>query len=217
MPTALLSVFNKQGIEDFARFLHETGWNIVASGGTAKAITAEKIPVIDVATLVGEPILGHRVVTLSREIHAGLLATTSERDVAELKELNIRRIDLVCVDLYPLGDEIAKPASTWESVIEMTDIGGPTMVRSAAKGKRIVVCDADDRPKIIRWLMNGRPNEEMVVRALMAKAELVVAQYGSLSGHYHINLPGDGHRVDIELGATLGKANVLIDSLLAGN
>ena len=79
MPTALLSVFDKEGIEKFARNLVELGWEIIASGGTAKTLAEAGIPVRDVAALVGGgPILGHRVVTLSREVHAGLLAKDTQ-------------------------------------------------------------------------------------------------------------------------------------------
>src|SRR6266576_3874409 len=102
---ALLSVYHKDGIVDFARNLVNLGWNIYASGGTAAALTKAGVPVIDVASLVGGgPILGHRVVTLSRELHAGLLSQDNKEDLAELKHLGVPVIDLVCVDLYPLAE-----------------------------------------------------------------------------------------------------------------
>jgi len=182
MPTALLSVYNKTGIVEFARELAELGWNIISSGGTAKVLHEAGIPVKDVAELVGGgPILGHRVVTLSREVHAGLLA--SDDQLEELKALGIPRIDLVCVDLYPLQQEIARPGSTLESVIEKTDIGGPTMLRSAAKGRRIVICDPDDRMRVIGWLRSDTLDSEKR-RLLAAKAEWIVAQYCLASTRY---------------------------------
>lgn len=186
MPTALLSVYDKRGIVEFAQQLANLGWDIIASGGTAKALVDAGIKVRDVATLVGGgPILGHRVVTLSREVHAGLLAKDTKEDQEELDKLGIPRINLACVDLYPLQAEIASPNSSAESVIEKTDIGGPTMLRSAAKGQRIVICDPVDRQAVIRWLKAGQPLKEDFVRALVAKAEAVVADYCLASARYH--------------------------------
>jgi len=186
--TALLSVFHKDGIVEFATSLVEMGWQLLASGGTAKALAAAGLPVRDVAELVGEPLLGHRVVTLSREVHAGLLAKDTPEDRAEIGRLNIPFIDLACVDIYPLQAEIANPDRTRESVIEKTDIGGPTMLRSAAKGRRIVVCDPTDRQPVIDWLRADKPDEDAFVTKLVAKAETTVGSYCLASGHYHAGL-----------------------------
>lgn len=180
-PTALLSVYHKDGIVEFARELVSLGFYLLASGGTARTLSEAGVPVRDVADIVGEPILGHRVVTLSREVHAGLLA----QDRGELDQRGIPWIDLVCVDLYPLEEEIADPESTSFSVIEKTDIGGPTMLRSAAKGRRIVVCDPADRKRVIGWLKEGKPDEEAFITKLAAKAEGVVADYCLESARYH--------------------------------
>jgi phosphoribosylaminoimidazolecarboxamide formyltransferase/IMP cyclohydrolase len=186
--TALLSVYNKTGIVEFAQGLlaqKNASWEILASGGTAKILTENNIPVTDVGSIVGEPILGHRVVTLSREIHAGILAKDTPEDRAELEKRSIRFIDLVCCDMYPLAAEIAKPESTKESVIEQTDIGGPTMIRGAAKAGRIVICDPTDRSKVIEWLSLGEPDKEIFLGALAAKAEYIVASYVFTSARYH--------------------------------
>lgn len=183
---ALLSVYSKEGIVDFAQQLVAMGWNIFASGGTAKALTSAGIAVTDVAELVGGgAILGHRVVTLSREVHAGLLATTSDADIKELEALGVPFIDLVCVDLYPLEEEITKAEATTESVIEKTDIGGPTMLRSAAKGRRLVIGDPADRQKVLDWLNNGEQDRESFANQLAAKVEFVVANYCMSSARYH--------------------------------
>jgi len=191
--TALISVYQKAGIVDFAKELIALGWDIIASGGTAKALAQADIPVRDVADLAGGgAILGHRVVTLSREIHAALLARNTEEDNKELEALGIPRIDLVCVDLYPLSAEIKKPDSTANSVIEMTDIGGPTMLRSAAKGRRIVICDPMDRGRAIAWLKAGEPDKEKFVDELAAKAEGAVAEYALISARYRSNGKIDG-------------------------
>ncbi len=190
---ALLSVYHKTGIVEFAESLVALGWSILASGGTAKTLSEAGIPVQDVASLVGgRAILGHRVVTLSREVHAGLLARPTEEDTIEMEQLGIPYIDLVCVDLYPLHDEIKKPGSTTESVIEKTDIGGPTMLRSAAKGRRIVICDPADRQFVIGWLQKGQPDKDEVITMLCAKAEYIVSEYCLASARYHSDGDLDG-------------------------
>lgn len=182
---ALISVYDKTGIAEFARSLRDLGWKIYASGGTAKTIAQAKVPVTDVAELVGgESILGHRVVTLSRQVHAGLLATDSKADQAELKRLVIPRIDLVCVDLYPLQAEITKPGATENSVLEQTDIGGPALLRSAAKGRRIVIGNPEQRSQIIDWIKAGMPDKENHLRQLAARAEAEVARYALDSARY---------------------------------
>lgn len=184
MSTALLSVFDKTGVTEFAKELLDLGWDLLASGGTAKHLIAAGLPVKDVADLVGGgPILGHRVVTLSREVHAGLLARPGKDD-EEMQRLGIPYIDLVCINLYPLNDAVAKPDATLESVIEMTDIGGPTMLRSAAKGKRIVVCDRKDYTDVIDWLKKGEPNRDVYVNGLAAMAEWVVSLYCATSSNF---------------------------------
>lgn len=184
--TALFSVFNKDGIVDFAKELTELGWKIIASGGTAKILAENNIPAQDVAELVGgKAILGHRVVTLSREVHAGLMARDIDEDRKELKNLGIPRIDLVCVDLYPLKEETKKVNCTPESVIEQTDVGGPTLLHSAAKGRRIVICDPKDRKKVINWLRTKQPDKENFISKLAAKAEFTVADYCLESARFH--------------------------------
>ncbi|MCP3909695.1 MAG: bifunctional phosphoribosylaminoimidazolecarboxamide formyltransferase/IMP cyclohydrolase [Actinomycetia bacterium] len=136
---ALLSVFDKTGVVDLARGLHELGWELISSGGTAKAIGDAGIPVTDVADHTGSPImLGHRVVTLHPRIHGGILADRDDPEhQADLAEHGIDPIDLVVVNLYPFRSEPG---------IEMIDIGGPTMVRAAAKNHAhvgVVVDPAD--------------------------------------------------------------------------
>jgi phosphoribosylaminoimidazolecarboxamide formyltransferase/IMP cyclohydrolase len=124
--TALLSVYDKTGVVDLATGLHELGWRLVSSGGTAKAIAAAGLPVTDVAELTGFPaILGHRVVTLHPVVHAGLLADLDQAEHrAELAELGIEPISLLVVNLYPFSSQPG---------IELIDVGGPAMIRAAAK------------------------------------------------------------------------------------
>jgi phosphoribosylaminoimidazolecarboxamide formyltransferase/IMP cyclohydrolase len=176
---ALISVYDKTGIVDFAKGLIKQHFTIYASGGTAKAIAEAGLAVTDVAQLVGGgAILGHRVVTLSREVHAGILADKdSPADLAELKQLGIPLIDLVCVDMYPLEEELAKPGVTAEDIIQKTDIGGPTMLRAAAKARRIVLSAADQRQPVLDWLKAGKPDEQAFLEELAARAEYEVTRY----------------------------------------
>ena len=184
--TALISVYAKEGIDVFAKRLRDLGWQILASGGTAKFLENAGIPVKDVADLIGgAAILGHRVVTLSREVHAGLLSRNIFEDIAEMEQLGLPRIELVCCDFYPLATEIAKPDCTIASVVEMTDIGGPTMGRSAAKGGRIVICDPADRQLVIDQLEATGDVDEKTRQYLRAKAEAVVTAYCLDSARFH--------------------------------
>jgi len=183
---ALISVYNKDGIVEFASGLIYLGWKIFSSGGTAKKLVESGIEVTDIATIVGgNAILGHRVVTISRELHAGLLANKlSESDMHELQDLALNCFDLVCVDCYPLKEEAKNPNSTLDSVIEKTDIGGPLMIRSGAKGNRITICDSRDRMVVLKWLQTDCPDEEDFINALAAKAEAYVADYVMTSAMY---------------------------------
>lgn len=181
---ALLSVYDKEGIVEFASKLVDLGYTVYASGGTHKKLKESGVPSTDIALLVGEPILGHRVVTLSREVMAGLLATRSEEDLAELDRLRIPFLDVVCVDLYPLEAEIAREGATLDSVTELTDIGGPTMLRAAAKGRRIVVSSTATRKRVILWLENGMRAEEAFRLQLAGEAERVAARYVGISADY---------------------------------
>ena len=184
--TALLSVYDKTGIVEFARGLVELGWQVYASGGTAKVINEAGVAVTDVAELVGgEAILGHRVVTLSREISAGLLADKdSADDVAEMAHLKLPIIDLVCVDMYPLEETINKSDSSRADIVQQTDIGGPTMLRSAAKGRRIALSHATQRQPVLDWLHAGKPDEIEMLDELAARAEYEVARYIMTSAQY---------------------------------
>lgn len=176
---ALISVYDKTGIDTFAKQLAGLGWIIVSSGGTAKYIAKAGVDVVDAAELVGgDAILGHRVVTLSREIHAGLLADPNDAEHdADMKKEDLPYIHMVVNDMYPLEEEIANPEHTLASVIEKTDIGGPTMLRSAAKAGRIVLSSPDQREEVITWLSDGRPDEAEFIDRLAARAEYETARY----------------------------------------
>src|SRR6185369_3752176 len=113
--TALISVYDKTGIADFAKSLVDLGWKIISSGGTAKHLTEAGIAVTDVADITGfPPILSHRVATLHPKIHGGLLALDTPEHLAEMQKYDIPWIDLACVDFYPLQNEVLNPAATTE-------------------------------------------------------------------------------------------------------
>lgn len=131
---ALISVSNKAGCVEFARALNELGFEIVSTGGTFKTIKEAGIPARYVTEITGFPeILDGRVKTLNPYIHGGILARRTPEHLKQLEEHNIGTIDLVAVNLYPFKETISKPDVTLQDAIENIDIGGPTMVRSAAK------------------------------------------------------------------------------------
>ena len=137
---ALLSVSNKSGIVDFAEGLVRAGYEIISSGGTHAALQAEGIPAMKVSEYTGSPeILGGRVKTLHPKIHGGILAQRGNplHDL-DRNANDIGLIDIVAVNLYPFKETVAKPDVTLADAIENIDIGGPSMVRSAAKNHRDV-------------------------------------------------------------------------------
>ncbi len=181
---ALLASYEKDdALLRIGRLLTENDWTLWGSAGTAKFLNDSGIPCHDVAEKVGPPILGHRVVTLSREIHAALLAATKE-DFEELKRLGIEPIDLVYVTLYPLEKTRADPAATESEVIEKTDIGGPTLLRSAAKARRIVLSSPEQLDEFEKRLKSGTTVDEKYRAELAAAAERRVADYVDASARY---------------------------------
>jgi len=137
---ALISVFDKTGVVDFARGLTELGVEIISTGGTARVLKESGLPVTPVSEVTGFPeILGGRVKTLHPKVHGGILALRSEDHMRQLAENGIAPIDLVAVNLYPFRETVARPGVTLEEAVENIDIGGPAMVRAAAKNYRHVV------------------------------------------------------------------------------
>ena len=137
---ALLSVSNKSGIVDFAEGLIRAGFTLISSGGTHKVISDEGLPVMKVSDYTGSPeILNGRVKTLHPKIHGGILAQRGNPSHDLDRQANgIELIDIVAVNLYPFKETVAKPDVTLEDAIENIDIGGPSMVRSAAKNYKDV-------------------------------------------------------------------------------
>jgi len=137
---ALISVSDKSGLVEFARDLAQNGVEIVSTGGTAKTLRGAGIPVTYISDVTGFPeILDGRVKTLHPKVHGGILAMRTGEHLAQLREQNITPIDLVVVNLYPFRETVAKPGVTLEEAVENIDIGGPAMVRAAAKNYRYVL------------------------------------------------------------------------------
>jgi len=158
MPTAILSVYDKTGIVEFAQGLASLGWTLLASGGTANLLHKNGLPVTEVANYTGSPeILGGRVKTLHPAIHGGLLARPTEEDHQQLLDLGWDYIDLVAVNLYPFEATIAKPDVTYAEVIEQIDIGGVALIRAAAKNHERVtlVCDPVDYAFVLKAIQKG--------------------------------------------------------------
>jgi len=158
MPKAILSVHNKTGIVEFSQGLAALGWELLASGGTAKLLRQNGLLVTDVAEYTQSPeILGGRVKTLHPAIHGGLLARPTEADHAELLALGWDFIDLVAVNLYPFEATLARPDVSYDELIENIDIGGVTLIRAAAKNHARVtlVCDPADYDSVLTALRAG--------------------------------------------------------------
>jgi phosphoribosylaminoimidazolecarboxamide formyltransferase/IMP cyclohydrolase len=156
---ALISVFYKDGILDLASFLFILEWEIISTGGTSKYLQDNKIPVTDVSKITGFPeCLDGRVKTLHPAIHAGILARRDVKShIDTLKELNLSTIDMVCVNLYPFFEKVQAGLSM-EETIEFIDIGGPSMLRSAAKNFKdvIVLTNPDDYAEVTGVLKTGK-------------------------------------------------------------
>lgn len=186
MPSAILSVHDKTGIVDFAGGLTRLGWTLLASGGTAKLLRENKLPVMEVADYTHSPeILGGRVKTLHPAIHGGLLARPSPEDHQQLLSLGWDYIDLVVVNLYPFETTTAKPDITYAEVIENIDIGGVTLIRAAAKNHERVtlVCDVDDYGMVLDMLQKGQASFE-ARKALAIKGFRATAHYDAVISEY---------------------------------
>lgn len=185
---ALISVSKKEGIEDFAKHLAELGVDIISTGGTAKALKSAGVSVASVSEITGFPeMLEGRVKTLHPSIHGGILADRSKESHMEaLEEMGIKPIDLVVVNLYPFAETIKRPDVTREMAIENIDIGGPTMIRSAAKNHRgvVVVTDPSDYNVVMEEIrQNGGVSEETSFN-LAVKAFSHTSEYDGLIVDY---------------------------------
>ena len=205
MPIALLSVYDKTGIVDLAAGLRAVGWRIVSSGGTAKAIAEAGIEVTDVADLTGLPaILDHRVVTLHPKVHGGLLADpTKPAHQADMAEHGIEPIDLVVVNLYPF---------TSNPSIELIDIGGPAMVRAAAKNHAHVgvVVNPADYGVVLHEITTGGKLSSATRRRLARDAFATIAAYdAAIANWFDAPSPDSKDELPIGLHLSLERAQTL--------
>jgi phosphoribosylaminoimidazolecarboxamide formyltransferase/IMP cyclohydrolase len=193
---ALLSVSDKTGIVEFARELRERAIELLSTGGTAKLLTSHGIPVKEVAEHTGFPeIMGGRVKTLHPKIHGGLLGRRGQ-DEAVMREHAIEPIDLLAVNLYPFAATVSRPDCTYDDAVDNIDIGGPAMVRAAAKNHAFVtvVVDPQDYRAILDELAANQGATHIAMRQkLSAKAFAHTAQYDAMVSAYFTGaIGGDG-------------------------
>ena len=192
---ALVSVSDKTGIVDFCRELSNLGVEIISTGGTSSLLSKEGIPVIGISDVTGFPeIMDGRVKTLHPAVHSGLLAVRdNEEHQKQMKDLGLDYIDLVVVNLYPFQETIAKPDVSYEDAIENIDIGGPTMLRSAAKNHAFVsvIVDANDYSQVLAEVREQGDTTLETRKQLAAKVFRHTAAYDALISDYLSNVNGD--------------------------
>ncbi len=188
--TALISVSDKTNLVQFARALSERGVKIISSGGTATALASEKIPVETVESYTGSPeVMDGRVKTLHPRVHGGILSR-GEVDRADLERLGGREIDLVVVNLYPFEKVAASAESSHAHIVENIDIGGPSMVRSAAKNhaRVAVICDPADYDRVLAEIVKDGDVSAQTRAELAAKAFAHTAAYdGAIAAYLSSN------------------------------
>ncbi|TWT13487.1 bifunctional phosphoribosylaminoimidazolecarboxamide formyltransferase/IMP cyclohydrolase [Planomicrobium sp. CPCC 101079] len=192
---ALLSVSDKSGILDFAKELEKMGYEILSTGGTKRFLEDNGVAITAVDEVTKFPeILGGRVKTLHPLVHGGLLAKADDEEhQREMAENGISPIDIVCVNLYPFRETIAKPDVTVDDAIENIDIGGPTMLRSAAKNHAYVavIVDASDYEAVLVELREQNGTTHETRRRLAAKVFRHTAAYDSYISNYLTELTGE--------------------------
>ena len=190
---ALVSVSDKTGVVEFCKRLEELGYEIVSTGGTLKALVDSGVKAISISDVTGfRECLDGRVKTLHPAVHAGLLARRDDAEhMKSLAEMGYNTIDLVAVNLYPFKQTIQKPNVKLEEAIENIDIGGPTMLRSAAKNYRdvIVVCEPADYAEVVERIKN-KTDDETFRLGLSYKVYRHTAAYDSLISDYMRKLLG---------------------------
>ncbi|TWI56027.1 bifunctional phosphoribosylaminoimidazolecarboxamide formyltransferase/IMP cyclohydrolase [Halalkalibacter nanhaiisediminis] len=192
---ALVSVSDKTGIIEFVKALVEQGFEVISTGGTKRSLEEANVPVIGISEVTGFPeILDGRVKTLHPNIHGGLLAMRDkEEHQKQVAEHQIAPIDLVVVNLYPFKETITKPDCKFEDAIENIDIGGPSMLRSAAKNHNdvIVVVDPADYEVVLNELKSNQDVTKETKRRLAAKVFRHTAAYDALIAEYLTNAVGE--------------------------
>lgn len=180
MPRALLSVYDKSGLVPLATALVEAGFELITSGGTARALSAAGLPLVSVADLTGQPeMLGGRVKTLHPAVHAGILARDTEDDRAQLLRAGYAEIDLVVCNLYPFQEVSARGDVSLDEAIEQIDIGGVALLRAAAKNfaRVITLCDPADYGLLEQALQDDRDVGLSTRRALATKVFALTQTY----------------------------------------
>lgn len=184
-PTALLSVSDKEGLLPLAQALLDHGYRLISSGGTAAALAAASLPVVRVAEVTGAPeILGGRVKTLHPRIHGGILALRDDPShQRDLEAQAIEPIDVVVVNLYPFERTVSQAGVGWEAALEQIDIGGPTMVRAAAKNHAhvAVLTDPGQYPNFVAALQAGRVDQDLRRRLALAAFQHTAAYDTAIS------------------------------------
>lgn len=184
---AVISVSDKTGVVEFAKGLLEAGFELISTGGTFKALKEAGIAVTYVSEITGFPeILDGRVKTLHPKIHGGILAMDTEEHKAQCIKAGIELIDVVCVNLYPFRETIAKENVTFEEAIENIDIGGPTMVRSAAKNHNrvTIVVNPVNYEEVLKSLRENGSVPSVLRKRLAAEAFAHTAEYDRLIAGY---------------------------------
>jgi phosphoribosylaminoimidazolecarboxamide formyltransferase / IMP cyclohydrolase len=198
---AILSVSDKSGLIEFARGLVDLGWELVSTGGTARALREHGLPVVDVSEVTRHPeMMDGRVKTLHPAVHAGILARAGrEDDLVALEERGYGTVDLVAVNLYPFREAVAQGAALAEAM-EKVDIGGPTMIRAAAKNHErvVVVVDPADYGRVLDSLARGSVGQELR-RELAQKVFTHTAVYDAAIASY---LDGAGDATEPAPGST---------------
>ncbi len=216
--TALLSVSDKTGILEFAQELHALGAKLLSTGGTAKLLADAGLPVTEVAEHTGFPeMMDGRVKTLHPKIHGGLLARSDlPEHVAAMQQHGITRIDILAVNLYPFEATVAKPGCTLEDAIENIDIGGPAMVRSAAKnwGDVTVLTDASQYAVVLAELKASGKTSDKTRFACSVAAFNRIAQYDAAISNYLSSLQEDGSKA--EYPAQMNSSFVKVQDLRYG-
>jgi len=194
---ALISVSDKSGVEDFARSLADRGIELLSTGGTAKLLRSANIPVRDVSDYTNFPeMMDGRIKTLNPKVHGGILARRdNESDLASMKRHGIERIDLVCVNLYPFRETVAKDDCTVDDAIENIDIGGPCMIRASAKNHKFVtvLVDSADYALVLKEIESSNGSVGADIRRMLAvKAFAHTASYdGAIANHFSaLNVDG---------------------------
>jgi phosphoribosylaminoimidazolecarboxamide formyltransferase/IMP cyclohydrolase len=216
MPRALFSVHDKTGLVDFGRELVAMGWDIVASGGTAKVLASAGLPVTPVEQVTHHAeMLGGRVKTLHPAIHGGILARDTDEDMQALREQGYAPISLVVCNLYPFQQTIAKPNVTLGEAIEQIDIGGVTLIRAAAKNfmRVIVLCDPADYGHVLAEIRAGGKVNEVTRRKLATKAFEQTRDYDTA---IHAYLSGNGEAHAATLPETLSISVCRVEELRYG-